>query len=263
MRSVKNILAIYLKEIRSYFVSPVAYVVAAFFLLVTGYMFRQLMVTFNYQCMIYTQQAARFGGQMPPLNINDAVVTNFFGVRYFIWLIVMPMLTMRLIAEEKKMGTMELLMTSPITTVETILGKFFACFSLYAAIEALGLTYLLLLGTYGNPDWGPILTAYVSVLLMGAVFVAVGMVASAVTENQIIAVVIALCTLLLFWLIDWAASFAGPTTSQILRGISVIEHMRDSMRGLIDTKDVIFFLSFTVFSLFLTHRVVESQRWRG
>jgi ABC-2 type transport system permease protein len=213
--------------------------------------------------MIYTQQAARYGGQLPPLNINDFVVMNFFGVRYFIWLIVMPMLTMRLLAEEKKLGTMELLMTSPITTAETILGKFFACLTLYAVIEVLGLTYLLLLAKYSSPDWGPIFTAYASVLLMGAIFTAVGMVASAITENQIIAVVISLCTLLLFWLIDWAASSAGPITAQILRGISIIEHMKDSMRGLLDTKDVIFFLSFTAFSLFLTHRIVESQRWRG
>ena len=180
----------------------------------------------------------------------------------FIWLLVVPMLTMRLFAEEKKNGTMELLMTSPISSVQVLLGKFFACLSLYTIIVALTLVYCLILEIYGEPDWGPIFSAYLGYILLGGTFIAVGVLASALTENQIVAVLVSFGILLLLWLIDWSASFAGPTAAKILQHISIIEHLKDFQRGVIDTKDVIFYLSFIFFGLFLTTRVLESRRWR-
>ena len=199
---------------------------------------------------------------MPALNLNEMVVVQFFAVMDFIWLLIVPMLTMRLYAEEKKTGTIELLMTSPISSVEVLLGKFFACFSLYSIIVSLTMVYFVILEAYGSPDWGPIFSGYLGYLFLGATFISVGILASALTENQIVAVLLSFGILLLFWLIDWSASFAGPTAAKILQYMSFIEHLEDFQRGVIDSKDVVFYLSFSFFCLFLTTRVVESRRWR-
>jgi len=259
---MRNFLAVYTKELRSYFVSPVAYVIAGVFLFLSGYLFRNILMQFNYWCLQFSQRAQYMQGQMPNLNLNEMVVTQFFGVMDFIWLLVVPMLTMRLFAEEKKSGTIELLMTSPVSTVQVLLGKFFACLTLYSAIVALTLVYCLILEAYGDPDWGPIWAAYLGYLLLGGTFIGVGVLASAITENQIVAVLLSFGALLLLWLIDWSASFAGPTAAKILSSISIIEHLTDFQHGVIDTKDVIFYLSFIFFSLFVTTRVLESRRWR-
>ncbi|MEC8992588.1 MAG: ABC transporter permease subunit [Candidatus Latescibacterota bacterium] len=259
---MRNLWAIYTKELRSYFVSPVAYVIAGVFLFLSGYLFRNILMQFNFWCIQFSQRAQFMQGGMPNLNLNEMVVTQFFGVMDFIWLLVVPMLTMRLLAEEKKNGTMELLMTSPISTVEILLGKFFACLTLYMTIVALTLVYCGILELYGDPDWGPIWSAYLGYLLLGGTFIGVGMLASSVTENQIVAVLLAFGALLMLWLIDWSASFAGPTAAKVLQYLSIIQHLQDFQRGVIDTSDVVFYLSFIFFSLFVTTRVLESRRWR-
>ena len=260
---MRNFLAIYNKEMRSYFVSPVAYVIAGVFLFLSGYLFRNILMQFNMLSIQLIQQQARFRDMtMPTLNVNEMVVSQFFGVMDFIWLLVVPMLTMRLFAEEKKSGTIELLMTSPITTVQVILGKFFACLSLYVLIVAMTLVYCGILELYSNPDWGPIFSGYLGYILLGGAFITVGILASALTENQVVAVLLSFGMLLLLWLIDWSASFAGPTAARILEYLSFIRHLQDFQRGVIDTKDVVFYLSFIFFGLFLTSRVIESRRWR-
>ena len=259
---MRNFLAVYTKELRSYFVSPVAYVIAGVFLFLSGYLFRNILMQFNYWCIQLGQRAQYMQGQMPNLNLNEMVVTQFFAVMDFIWLLVVPMLTMRLFAEEKKTGTIELLMTSPISTVQVLLGKFFACLTLYMLIVALTLVYCVILEVYGDPDWGPIWSAYLGYLLLGGTFVAVGILASSLTENQIVAVLLSFGALLLLWLIEWSASFAGPTAAKILQYLSIIEHLRDFQQGVIDTKDVVFYLSLIFFCLFVTTRVLESRRWR-
>lgn len=260
---MRNFFAIYAKEMRSYFVSPVAYVIAGVFLFLSGYLFRNILMQFNFWCLQFAQRSQMMGMRgMPNLNLNEMVVTQFFAVMDFIWLLVVPMLTMRLFAEEKKTGTIELLLTSPISTTQVLLGKFFACLSLYTLIVALTLIYCIILEIYGSPDWGPIFSAYLGYLLMGGTFIAVGILASALTENQIVAVLLSFGMLLLLWLIDWSASFASPTTAKLLQYLSFIEHLQDFQRGVIDTKDVVFYLSFIFFALFLTTRVIESRRWR-
>ncbi|HJP30315.1 MAG TPA: ABC transporter permease [Candidatus Latescibacteria bacterium] len=259
---MRNLLAIYSKELRSYFVSPVAYVIAGVFLFLTGYLFRNILMQFNYWCLQFSQRQQFAQGGMPNLNLNEMVVTQFFAVMDFIWLMVVPMITMRLFSEEKKSGTIELLMTSPVSPTQVLLGKFFAALSLYTAIVALTLVYCLILEAYGDPDWGPIWSAYLGYLLLGGTFIGVGVLASSLTENQIVAVLLAFGALLLLWLIDWSASFAGPTAAKILSYMSIIQHLQDFQRGVIDTGDVVFYLSFTFFTLFLTTRVLESRRWR-
>lgn len=253
-----NILAIFWKEMRSYFGSPIAYVIAAGFLVLTGYFFQNLVLSFHEMSRYYAQQ--QFASR-PRLNIND-VATRYFGIQFFTWLIVTPMLTMRLYAEEKRSGTIELLMTSPLTTWQTLLGKFAACFGLYTMIEIAAFSLIGLLSIYADLDWGPIFSACLATLLLGATFISVGILASSLTENQIVAVVISFFLLLLLWMIDWSARFASPAVAQILRELSLLEHMADMNRGVIDTSDVVFFLSATTFFLFLTYTAIESRRWR-
>ena len=259
---MRNFCAIYMKELRSYFVSPVAYVIAGVFLFLSGYLFRNILMQFNFWCLQFSQRQQFMQGAMPSLNLNEMVVTQFFAVMDFIWLLVVPMLTMRLFAEEKKSGTIELLMTSPVSTVQVLLGKFFAALTLYTIIVALTLVFCVILEVYGDPDWGPIGSAYLGYLLLGGTFVAVGVLASSLTENQIVAVLLSFGALLLLWLIDWSASFAGPTAAKLLSYLSIIQHLQDFQRGVIDTADVLFYLSFIFFCLFLTTRVLESRRWR-
>jgi ABC-2 type transport system permease protein len=256
---VRNFAAIFEKELRSYFASPVAYVMAGVWLLFSGFMFKNLLLEFNRYCLTYNQQQM---GRMPSLNLNDFVVTNYFGMKFFVWMIVLPFLTMRLYSEEKKTGTIELLVTSPLTTMQALMGKFAACLTLYAAVEALGFSHLLIVRYYGSLDWGPVLSAYLASLLMGGAFVALGLLASAVTENQIIAGVVAFFMFIMLWLIDWSSRFTGPAMGAVLNHLSVLEHLRDFQRGVIDTGDAVFFLGLTALGLFLTHTVLESRRWR-
>lgn len=256
-----NIRAIFWKEMRSYFGSPIAYVMAGVFLLFMGFIFRNMVLEFNQFSLTYMQQRGRFA-QVPSINANDMVVTDLFGVQFFIWIIVVPMLTMRLYAEEKRTGTMELLMTSPVTTWETLLGKFSACLGLYTVIEIASFAFLGILALYAQIEWGPVWSAYLGALLLGAAFISAGLFASSLTENQIVSAVISFFTLMIFWMIDWSSRFAGPLLAKVLTQLSLLEHMRNLNRGVIDTNDVVFFLSVTVFFLFLTHTVIESRRWR-
>ncbi|HIE04029.1 MAG TPA: ABC transporter [Candidatus Latescibacteria bacterium] len=260
---MRGFFAVFKKELHSYLTSPIAYVLAAVFLVLMGFLFRNLVMQFNAFCLTYFSQAARFGGQLPELNLNRIVVESFFGLLGFISLFMIPMLTMRLYAEEKKLGTFELLTTSPISNLQTILGKFSACFVLYAGTVGLTLVMMGLLDAYGEPDWGPIVSSYLGVLLLGASFVAIGILASSLTENQIVAVAISFGALLLFWLMGWASQFASGGLRKVMEYLSIIDHMEDFYKGVIDTKDVLFYLSFTFFSLFLTAVVLESRKWRG
>ncbi len=257
---MRNFAAIFGKEMRSYFGSPVAYVMAAVFLLFMGFYFRLLVLEFHQMTLFYAAQTA-YRDQVI-LNVNDVVVTDFFSVQFFIWLIVSPMLTMRLYAEEKRSGTIELLMTSPVTTWQTLLGKFAACLALYAILEILALSLLSILTVHTSLDWGPIFAASLAVLLVGAAFISVGILASSLTENQILAVVISFFLLITLGIIDWASRFVGQTLGEVLRYLSLLQHMRDMVRGIIDTSDAVFLMSVVAFFLFLTYSVLESRRWR-
>ena len=257
---MRNFWAILTKEIRSYFVSPVGYAVAVAFLIFWGFMFRNILMEFNQICMTYMRQPTY--GRMVNLNPNEFVLLPFFGLMNFTALWMVPILTMRLYAEERKSGTVELLMTSPITTIQTLLGKFFACFAFYGLVVLLSLVYSVILEIYGEPDWGPILSAYAGALLVGAALISIGIFASSLTENQIIAVALSVASVLILWLIHWPANFAGPLLGGLLKYLSITEHLADFQRGVIDTKDVIFYLSFSVFGLFLTATIIESRRWR-
>ena len=187
---MRNIAAIFWKEMRSYFGSPIAYVVATGFLVMMGYLFQNEIVEFRAKCLNYTFQHQEHG--VDPPNVNEDVVFHFFLSQCLVWLVVTPMLTMRLFAEEKGSGTIELLMTSPLTTWQVVLGKFAACLGLYVIIELLLLSLIIVVSFYGDLNWARVLSACAAILLLGGSFISVGILASSLTDKQIVAVVIAL-----------------------------------------------------------------------
>lgn len=246
------------KELRSYFTSPIAYVVMTVFMVLVGFFFYSLVYWFNAQSMQMAQNPA-YAQQM---NINQMVFGPLFNNMSIILLLMLPLLTMRLFSEEKKTGTEELLLTSPISVWQIILGKFMA--SLLVLLAMLALTGLLTLFTflYGNPEPAPILNGYLGLFLMGAAFLAIGIFFSSLTENQIVAAILTFGALLLFWVLSWASSSASGFWKDVLNYVSFFQHFDNATQGILDTADLIYYLSFASFGVFLTHSVIQSRRWR-
>jgi ABC-2 type transport system permease protein len=253
-----NVLAIAQKELRAYFASPIGYVVICLWAILYGFFFASLLGFFVRQSM----QSSQFGGAQP-VNINEQMIRLLFQNTTILILFLMPLITMRTYAEEKRSGTIELLLTSPVTDLEIILGKFFGALGLYAAMLAVTLIHVAILFIYGNPEWKPIATTYLGLLLFGACFISVGLLISSMTKNQIIAGAISFGVFLLLWIIDWMASFAGPTANSVLTYLSVIGHLEDFTKGVLDTTHLVYYLSFISFGLFLTAKSVDMERWRG
>lgn len=256
---MRNVVPIFKKEMKSYFYSPIAYVVLTIFLALTGYLF---FTNFAFFALV-SRQAVQNPQLMRQLSVTDSVFTPLLGNMGIILLLMIPLLTMRLFAEEKKQGTMELLFTYPLRDSEILMGKFLACLAVYAIMLALTALYPLLMALFGQPDVGPILTGYLGLLLLGASFIAMGLLASSLTQNQIVAAVITFGVLLIIWVIGWASTYLGPSAGKILSHISLIEHLNNFSRGLINTKDLVYYLNFSAVCLFLTLRALESHRWKG
>jgi ABC-2 type transport system permease protein len=254
---MRNILAIAGKEMRGYFASPIAYIVIGFFALLYGWFFYVPLAFFNRQSM---QMGAEMGSA---LNINQALIGPMLTNTTVVILFVMPMITMRTYAEEKRSGTIELLLTSPLTDVQIILGKFLGALGLYAAMLAVTLIHLAILFIYGNPEWKPVLTGYLGLFLMGACFLSVGLLISSLTKNQIAAGMVTFAVFLMLWVINWIGSFVGPTAQAVLSHLSITEHFDDFARGVLDTKHLVYYVSFIALGLFLTAKSVDSERWRG
>ncbi|MFQ6083931.1 MAG: ABC transporter permease subunit [Candidatus Aminicenantia bacterium] len=255
---MRNIWAIFKKELKTYFSSPMAYAVIAIFLLIAGFFFYSLIWWFNSQSLYYASNPY----WLKQLNINQMVYAPLFGNISIVLLLMLPVVTMRLFAEEKKMGTEELLYTSPISVNQIILGKYFA--ALVVLLTMLGLTgiYSVFTFVYGNPELKPILTGYLGLFLLGAAFISIGLFFSSLTENQIVAAVLSFGALLLLWILNWLASASGPVWKEILNYLSFFRHFDELTRGVLDTTDIFYYLSFSFFGLFLTHSVIQSRRWR-
>ncbi len=256
---MRNIWTIIGKELRSYFVSPVAYVVLTGFLLLGGWFFFNLLSRFNLLLSLYTQFQA---GAAEQLNLNDFVIAPLMNNLSIILVILIPMITMRTFAEEKKGGTYELLLTSPLRTTEIVLGKFLASFVFIGLLIGLTAIYPALLMVFGNPEVRVMATGYLGLLLMATSFVAVGLFTSSVTENQIIAAVSGLVVMLLLYIIGWPAQNAGDVLGPILTYLSITDHFAELVKGVIDTRALVYFASLIGLALFLTMRSVESLRWR-
>ncbi|MDH5705000.1 MAG: ABC transporter permease subunit [Candidatus Aminicenantes bacterium] len=255
---MKNIWAICKKEVKTYFTSPIAYVLITVFLVLVGFFFYSLVWWFNN----YSFQAARDPTYLQQLNINQMVFSPLFHNISIILLLTIPLLTMRLFAEEKKRQTDELLYTSPISVNQIIIGKYAA--SLFVLLVMLLLTGILSILTfaYGNPEFVPILNGYLGLFLMGAAFIAVGIFFSSLTENQVVAAMLTFGALLLFWILNWAAGSASGMWTDVLNYLSFFQHFDDLTRGILDTTDIVYYASFSFFGLFLAHSVIQSRRWR-
>lgn len=256
---MRNLWTIAAKEIRSYFNSPIAYVLMAVFLIINGYLFFSIVSFASRQSV----QLLRFQGMAPQININELVFRPTFHNMSVVLLLIVPILTMRLISEEKKTRTAELLLTSPLHIIEIVLGKYLGALVVYLAMLGLTLYMPLLLSLYGELNWGVVFSGYLGLVLLGAVLLAIGLFGSSLTENQVIAALISFGLLLLIWLLGWAAAVVeGTTVGQVLSYLSVLDHFDDLVKGLVETKTIVYYLSLVALGLFLTHRVVESQRWK-
>ena len=254
---MRNIAAIAQREVNAYFASPIAYVLIGFFALLFGWFFYVPLAFF-------IQQSSQMGmNPTQALNINQMLVGPTLMNTTVIMLFLFPLITMRTYAEEKRSGTIELLLTSPVTDVEIIIGKFLGAMLLYAAMLAVTILHMAILFIFGNPEWKPIATGYLGLLLMGGCFLSLGLFISSLTKNQIVAAMATFAVFLMLWVINWISTFVGPTTQTVLQYLSLTEHFDDFAKGIIDTKHVIYYLSFMAFGLFLTAKSVDIERWRG
>ncbi len=253
---MRNVLTIAGKELRSYFTSPVGWVVMGFFALLFGYFFFAHLDFFVRRSM----QSAMGGS---PVNVNQDMIRGVFSNATIIILFLMPMITMRTYAEEKRSGTIELLLTSPVTDIEIVLGKFFGAVGFFVALMGVTMLDMSLVFIFGNPEVMPVLTAYLGLLLMGGAFISLGLFVSSTTKNQVVAGAATFVVLLLLWVISWVGSSFGPNTAAVLSYLSITEHFDDFSKGVIDTKHVLYYLSVTAFGLFLTVKSVDTERWRG
>jgi len=250
---------IFKKEMRLYFTSPVAWVVFTMFLLIGGYFFYSIFAFYTQASM----QSAMNPAMGRDLNVTDSVMRPLFSNISVILLLLMPLVTMRLFAEERRSGTIELLLTYPVRDGAVLAGKYLAAFVLYAIMIALTLLYPGIVMYFARLEWGPVLTGYLGLLLMGATFIAVGVCASSLTENQIVAAITTFGVLLLLWVLGWSADYAGGTAGRVLQHLSLLEHNDSFAKGVLDTKDLLYYANFIVLALFLTLRSLEARRWNG
>ena len=253
---MKNILVIFKKELKSYFASPIAYLLLAIFAVIFGFFFYSA-------TRFFMQMQMQMMGRGMPMDVNEYVIRPLLTNASVIGLFLIPMITMRLYAEEKRSGTIELLMTSPVRDLEIVLGKWLAALVLYAAILGISAINMGLLFAFGRPDWKPILVGYLGLLLQGGCLLAIGIFISTMTRNQIIAGGATFAVCLMLWVLDWVSAYDQSTWAKIISYLSVVTHFEPFAKGVIDSKDVIFYLSMIFFGLFLTTRSVESLRWRS
>ncbi|GAB62119.1 MAG: hypothetical protein DWB56_15120 [Candidatus Jettenia sp.] len=230
---------IFQREINSYFLSPIAYVVIAVFTIFSGYFFSIM------------------------LGITQETTLRYsFAYTQFILSILTPVITMRLLAEENKTGTIEPLMTAPITDFEVVFGKFLSAWALYNIMIAPTAFYIIFLAWVGSPDYGAIIASYIGLILMGGLFISIGLLVSAITKNQIVAAVIGIVALLILLVIGLASSGSEGWFYDVLRYIGTYDHWDTFTKGIVDTRDVVYYVSFTALLIFIVVRIVESRRWR-
>lgn len=255
---MRNLWVICRKELRSYFVSPVAYILLAMFAVVFGFFFWNALGYF-----VYMGVQSEMSGQSFPMNLNEEVIRPLVSNVTVIGLFLIPLITMRLFAEEKRTGTIELLATSPVRDWEIILGKWLAAVLLYCGILALTAVNFIFLFKYGHPDWKPLAIAYLGLLLQAGALLAIGEFISTLTKNQIVAGAVTFGVCLLLWVLEWVSGYESAPWARVLAYMSVITHFESFSKGLLSSKDAIFYLTLTYLGLFFTARSMESIRWRS
>jgi len=255
---MRNVWIICRKELRSYFVSPIAYLLLAMFAIVFGFFFWNAVGYF-----VYAGMEAQLRGSMFPLNVNEQVIRPLVSNVSVIGLFLIPMITMRLFAEEKRIGTIELLATSPIRDLEVILGKWSAAMILYGGMLLLTVLNFAWLFRYGNPDWKPLAVAYLGLLLQAGALLAIGTFISTLTRNQIIAGATTFGVCLLLWVLEWVSGYESATYARVMAYLSVLTHFESFAKGVLSVKDAVYYLTAIFLGLFLTARSMESLRWRS
>jgi len=259
---MRNILAIVERELRAYFISPIAYVVLTIFVFLSGLFFRSILAQVLQMGLMSQLQAQQLGPRA--MDMPGMITRGFLSTMSVILLFVMPMLTMGLFAEEKKRGTIELLLTAPLTDLQVVLGKFFAGVTFFLILLLTTWIPTGMLYLYSTPASGPIFTAYLGLLLYGLALIAIGLFISTLTENQIIAAVLSFGTIMVLWLVDVLANNADSTSGKaVLTYLSILNHLDDFMKGVLSTSHIIFYMSLMLVALFLTYRSIDSLRWRG
>lgn len=254
-----RIAAIYRRELSFFFNSAVAYAVMFVFLLLAGYFFYNLLAYFN----LVSVQAMQNPFAGPGPGLTASVIQPLFGNISVILLLILPLLTMRLLSEERKSGTAELLFTYPVSDWDAILGKYFATATVYAAMLAMTLAYPYVLYRYAQPETGPLVTGYIGLLLLGLAYIAMGLFFSTLTENQLVAGVATFGCGLLFLIIGWITPFVPDGAAAIITQLSLLEHFAAFSKGVLDVNDVVFYVNVAALFLFLSARVLDSNRWRA
>ncbi len=236
-----NIITLTKRELMAFFLSIMAYVIMFFFLLFSGYFF-----------YIYLRWES-----------DTNAIRYILDMISMTTLIITPMITMKLLSEERRLGTLEMLMTVPVTETQIIISKFMAALVFYVfLIVPMVVAYTILLGLWGNPEYGSIITGYGGLILMAAVFISVGLFVSSFTDNQIVAAIVTFVLLLGGWVIGYVGQFLPAPFSNVFEYLGFFDHFTGFRKGLIDTRDLVYCVSFVVFFLFLTVRSLESRRWR-
>jgi ABC-2 type transport system permease protein len=263
---MRNVLAIAGKESRIYLTTWTSYILFGAFMLITAFFFQSLVSEYQMAASQYMQMKAQ--AYLEQMNLTDMIMGSLFRNIAVFFLFMLPMLTMRLISEERRSKTLELLMTTPVRPFEIVVGKYLAAVLIMSLMLGITLVFPVLLQVFGSAgdasvlDWNTVWIGYFGIFLLGASFVAVGLFTSSVTESQIVAVVMSFAALLMFFVIGFAARGEDAFWQQFLQYLSLTDHLEGFMRGVIRTHDVVYYLSFIFLGLFLTHRVVEAQRWR-
>jgi len=256
---MKNTWILAQKELKSYFASPIAYIVLAMFALIFGFFFYSATALF----VDYSLRAAMQRGAAPPMNLNDFIIRPLLMNVSVIVLFLMPMITMRMFAEEKRSGTIELLLTVPVRDIEIILGKWLAAFFLYLCLLAISGLNILYLFRHGQPDWRALLVGYLGLILLGAAFLGLGSFLSTLTKNQIVAASLTFGVFLMLWVLDWVSSYAPGPVGKVVAYFSITQHFEPFSKGVVELKDCIYYLSAIFLGIFLTARSMESLRWRS
>lgn len=248
---MNKLIALTARELKAFWYSPIAYVVSALFLLLQGWVFWLLVAVLN----------------DPRVDPSWTMAQFFFGGTFFFWfsvLLIAPLLTMRTFSEEKRTGTIEFLLTAPVTDTHVVLAKFLGAWLAYIQLWAMTIVFFLILRTLTPFDWGPVVTGYLGTWLLGGVLIALGILASSLTRNQVIAAVLSFVALLMLFSIGILDIFIrDPEGSKIIHYLSLMDHLRDFSKGILDTRPMMFYLSITMIALFLTGRIINSPRWRS
>jgi ABC-2 type transport system permease protein len=255
---MRNVWTICSKELKSYFASPIAYLLLGMFSIIFGWFFWNAVGIF----VSYSMQSQMMGRPMP-MDLNEMIIRPLLMNTSVVGLFLIPMISMRLFAEEKRQGTAELLLTSPVRDSEIILGKWLAAVILYASLLAITALNFIWLFAYGKPDWKPLAIGYLGLLLQAGALLAIGTFISTTTKNQIIAGGATFGVCLLLWVFEWVSSYEQAAWAKVMSYLSVVNHFESFAKGVIDSKDAIFFVTLAFFGLFLTARSLESLRWRA